>query len=162
MYEAVKTLDQAAERLNRAARDQLELSLQTSSLIADSLDGKADEDPNSMRRRLDMRRGLPALQARGPRLADDEGDFVKEFQHVWKQAVMMKALLPPDQAERLERAKSLGVSRRVVSFLASAGDDLRQQGNLEDRREAWLKALVKQWSTANAILEIAASNCSRR
>src|SRR5204862_480649 len=64
VYDAVKTVDQVAERIARSARDELELALQTTALIADAVDGKTDDDTDNRRRRADQFRRMPTLGAK--------------------------------------------------------------------------------------------------
>ena len=64
-YDAVRTLDQAAERLDKAARDQAELALQTADVVRDLQDDRSGD------RRRFTGRGADNPLMRGPRLADD-------------------------------------------------------------------------------------------
>src|SRR5207244_8081695 len=156
VYDAIKSLDQAAERLDRASRDQLELGLQTFALGYDlSSDRYAMERFNSGNGRGGRgMRGVENPYFRAQRLADDQEDFRKDAIALWKHTEELRPELPPEQAQRLQLTSLLVKSSQVFDTMSGAFYRLREPSFTEDEQKSWEKAFSKQWDSAGHLLEL--------
>src|SRR5437763_3265575 len=108
-YDAVRSLDQAAQRLDKLAQDQVTLFLQSAQLQRDLIDADLPE----VSRRWYRRGGTLHPFQRAYRLADDQGDFAKEVLTLFRQTSDLRDQLPADQQERLQRAEQMVLSLRL-------------------------------------------------
>jgi hypothetical protein len=156
-YDAVKTLDQAAERLDRAARDQVELSLQTLALGNDLQNGRGAIDRYGDRGGRFGRgmRGVENPFFRAQRLSDDQEDFRKEVMALWKQAGELRAQLPAEQRPRLDRAAAIVKEVKPFDAMSGAFYRLREPSFTDDQQKSWERSFAKQWDSAGHLLELA-------
>src|SRR5262245_37756017 len=150
-YDAVKSLDQAAERLEKAARDQVELALQSIGLVQDY------EDERSGALRRYSRRGGDNIYVRAQRLADDQGDFRADTGDIWRQTTGLKPQLPAEQAPRLERAVALFQDFRLLETMTKAAQRLQASGYDSEGTKGWEKAYGWQWQSAGELLELSSA-----
>jgi colicin import membrane protein len=136
-YDAVKTLDQAAERLDRAGKEQLELHLRGDQLVQDWQNATDNRKPRQTLR-TDLRRE-----------ADDQGDLHKEVAAVLRQAAALRDELPAEQQVRLQKAVDLARDRQVLERMTHAVDNLKQPAS----RTEQLKAAADEQRRAAADLQ---------
>jgi len=158
VYDAVKSLEHAAERLDKAARDQVELGLQTFALgydlQSDKYAAERFNDGFGGRGGRGMR-GVENPYFRAQRIADDQEDFRKEAMGLWKQTEALGQELPPEQWHRLEKAEALAKSSQLFGTMSGAFYRLREPSFTEDEQKSWEKAFAKQWDSAGRLLELA-------
>ena len=90
-YDTIKTLDQAAERLERGARDQHELRLEAQTLAQQLRDGRT--------------RGRGAITG-GVEQADTQGDLTRDLEALFKQLDKLPPFLTKEQKDRLIASKA--------------------------------------------------------
>ena len=129
-YEAIKTLGQAADRLDKAGQEQLDLHLRTTQLAREIA-------RNENRRQL-----TPAQQSAAQQLADRQADLQRDVAGVLRQLGDLRDQLPPDQLERLNQAEQRARELQVLRRLVDAAEDLRamNRGNVREAREQQLRA----------------------
>ncbi|MBL8795515.1 MAG: hypothetical protein JNM56_16540, partial [Planctomycetia bacterium] len=111
-YDAVKNLDQAAERLEQAAQAQLELFLRTSQAV---------QDKQNVTEKLFVSPRLRVQAQNQVRLqADDQKDLRQEVANMLKQAADLKEHLPADQRDRLNKLQAAMQKQNVLADMAKA------------------------------------------
>lgn len=149
-YDAVKTLEQGAERMEKASRDQIELALQTFSIIQESkrvpTSGAGEFRGRGMRR--------PAVQTLATRQADEQSDFRTEVDSLLKQLQGLRGQLPADQKDRLNRFVGECDSRKLSEKLLSPCDRLWASGSLDERQEKYGQAFDAQWDVAGDLWDL--------
>jgi hypothetical protein len=129
-YDAVHSLEQASERMERIAKDELELFLQDAQLSREArqlvaailrtdeaLAKETDENKKknleqaslAHRKRLDR-----VLQVTADKLADDQGDSQRETAELFRQLGELRSQLPADHQERLAKVEALYKDRQVA------------------------------------------------
>jgi hypothetical protein len=151
VYEAVRSLDQAAQRLDKLAQDQVNLFLQSAQLQRDLIDSDLPE----VSRRWYRRGGSLHPFQRAHRLADDQGDFANEVLTLFKQTSGLRDQLPADQQDRLQRAEQMVQSLRLREHLREPAHLLDDDGSFDRRLSACKRAAEAQWRTAGDLLELA-------
>lgn len=149
-YDAIRDLDVAAQRLDKLARDQLEMCFRVGDILQDSLDS-ASTDP--ARRRRIIKSDFPTNRAR--REAEEHVDHQREFDTAVKQLAVLRSKLRADQRERLERAEYVIKSRDISRTIGELAVRTRPEGTIERRHRDWTWAGDQAWSTSGAIQETA-------
>ena len=98
-YDTIKTLDQAAERLERAARDQNEMRLESQALAQQLREGKG--------------RGRGAANG-ATEQADAQGDMNRDLEALFKQLEKMPPFLTAEQKERLIASKANEKGKKIA------------------------------------------------
>lgn len=150
-YDAVRSLDQAAQRLDKLAHDQVALFLQSAQLQRDLIDADLPE----VSRRWYRRGGSLHPFQRAHHLADDQGDFANEVLALFQQTSGLREQLPADQQERLQRAEQMVQSLRLRDRLREPIDRLHDEASFDRRLSGWKQAAESQWRTAGDLLELA-------
>src|SRR5262249_51522862 len=118
-FDSVKTLDQAAERLEASAKEQLELHLKSAGMAAKVQDFASDRV--TTRERVDI---IRSLQNDGQGLADQQRDLRTDVANTLKQLDALKDQLPADQQERLKGVKEAVEKQKLLDNMNKAADDL--------------------------------------
>ena len=99
-YDTIKTLDQAAERLERGARDQNELRLQAQSLAQQMKDGRP--------------KGRGVVVSAPTEQADAQGDLTRDLESLFKQLDKLPPFLTAEQKERLAASRAGDKGRKII------------------------------------------------
>jgi hypothetical protein len=123
-YEAVRTLDQAADQLEKSSRDQLELYVKTTQMAQVLQDpGRRNED--KVARRMEI-----------PVLGDEQRDLHRDVNSLFRNLGTLREQLPPDQQTRLANMEAAARKLDVLIKLERAANQLpRQEG--DHRPESW-------------------------
>lgn len=146
-YSAIKGLDQAAERLEKAAEEQLDLALKTTE-AAHRFQLAWDSAGNTFQDR--QRRGITLNQVR--RHADDQRDLRQDIAAVLEQAVALRETLLNRQTERLDRLLAAVQQRRTLEELVRASELLESKRNPLEKHE---EGLQRQRQAAADLLDLA-------
>jgi hypothetical protein len=141
-FDAVKGLDQAAERLDKLARDQLDQHLQNVQLAWE------DESDWRLQKNVDSR-------LRAEQLAGEQGFLHRDLSNLLDQTASLRKLLPPQQQERLRKMETAARSANLLENLVTASRHLRASGSQSDRRQRWSRAADMQWQAAGDMQELA-------
>ncbi len=141
-FEAIKSLEQAAERLDKLARDELDQHLQNVQLAWE------DERQSDPRKHEESR-------LRAERLAGEQSFLHRDLTALIEQAAGLRKLLPPEQQERVRRMEDIARSAQLLDNLVTIGRHLRTTYPVETRRPRWRKASEMQWQAAGDIRELA-------
>ena len=148
-YDAVKDLEQAAERLDKAAKGQLELQLQNVHLAQEVVEqARQARDPYRQR----LRRPAPLGHA-AQHLADEQGDLARDVAALVQQLEKVKALLPEEQQERWQKVVREGQTQQVLDVLEEAQRQLRAAG--DPRSPRWQAAADVQWKASGQLKDLA-------
>lgn len=151
-HDAVRDLDHAAELLDKLAKDQLELHLQTGQLIQDSADRANPRLPPSRRAVLERRLGLGLEPMRQ---ADAQAEIHHDADRVIAQAYELRTSLPAEQKGRVERMRQLADKYRLVVILNDSAQGLKSSGSPAQHADVW-KAINKvQMEAAGQLSELA-------
>ena len=110
-YDTIKTLDQAAERLARASKDQHELRLTAESLAQRMRDGRV--------------RGQGGI-ATSPEQADTQGDLTRDLEALFKQLEKLPPFLTAEQKARLAASDAQAKGKKINQGQTLAGRHLTQ------------------------------------
>jgi hypothetical protein len=176
-YDSIRSLDQAAERFEKLAMDELELHLQAGQLarvaaqlsvvdkseeverqklgaIKDERERKDKE--KDLAKRLSQRNLLRhGVHQMAERLSDEQFDLHRNVGEVLMQLGELKASLPKEQVERLEKVERLAQQRQVVPALDEASKKLRSRIEYSQRYASWKAAAFLQWKSAGDLREVA-------
>ncbi len=151
-FEAVKSLDQAADRFEKHARNQLEQHLQTGQLIRD-LDAFNKPDlPPTQKLLISKRMRNSGLEAK--RQSDAQNDLDREVSLLVKQVLDIKPKLTSEHQERVKRMETILGESRLQENLTTAAQKLRALGYPNHRLEQFRVANELQWKTATSMMEI--------
>src|SRR5262245_2387023 len=141
-FDAVKNLEQAAGRLDKLARDQVDLFLRVVQVRYES-----ENKPQP-------RRGSTV----GPRIeqsAAEQGFLLRDVTDLLKQVGALKAKLPPDQKALLAQAEARLKAEDLTGKLEKAARCLKATGTPANRHVSWLKGADLQWECAGELAELA-------
>src|SRR5262249_51671812 len=145
-YDALRDLAQLADKLDKLAKQQLDLHLETARFI------KNQEDRTSAK--LDVYRRMGALQqdrsplTEGAGPADEQSDVQKELSRLLDQGKLLKSKVPAAEQERLGRMQKLAADQSLHEGLTKAALGLRL---------AMRGAKTEQWREANELQARAAT-----
>jgi len=140
-FDAVRSLDQAAERLDKMAADQVELFLGTAQLPCES------ENAGNKR--------TSALALRVERLANEQGFIKKDFADVVTQVAGLNAKLPDDQKKRAKEFADHAKNQKVADGIDAAARGYKAAGTPEVIQKAWHKSADEQWRVSGELLALA-------
>lgn len=129
--QVIKSLDQAAEKLEKASKEQFDLSVRSHELAQPKLDPR--NRPNSKRQMIDQ--------------ADRQLDLQREVSSTFRQLDKLRDLLAPDQQDRLKQTEAMAHKFHLDTELQQAADQVRQ-GKPQD-------AIQKQRKAAGDLQEMA-------
>ncbi|MGL4555240.1 MAG: hypothetical protein ACRC33_29080 [Gemmataceae bacterium] len=138
-FDAVKTLDQAADRLDKMARDTNDQLMRLMQALTESegMEGSG--------------RKVQSILTRIDGLVNDTAFVKKDFDDLTKQVETLVAVLPAEQKDRADKFKaSLAASRPEKSFQAAA-DGMRHGMHAGNRRDVWRKAGEAQAKLASEL-----------
>ncbi len=127
-FDAVKSLDQAAERLDKMARDELDQHLQNAQLTWEDNDRPNPKKSEESRRRAE-------------RLAGEQSFIHRDLTTLLDQTGGLRKLLPPEQQERLRKMEAAAKSAQLLDNLMTACRHLRAAGSAADRHGAGARRL---------------------
>src|SRR5262249_45044855 len=135
-YETVRSLEQVADKLDKLAKAQLELALQSGKHLKDQQD-RLDPDLAPFRRtQLLMANRLRPQELK--QLAAEQKNVQRDFDNLLKQAADLKAQLPPEQKELVDKLDAAAQSGRVAETLHEAGQRLEALDKKAAARQAEL------------------------
>jgi hypothetical protein len=105
-YDVIRSLDQAAERLERGARDEHEAHLASTNLAADIRAGRVQRG----------RRVVDDFQEQG----DHQKDLNRDLENVFDQISKLDRFLNPEQKERLAKAEAQERGKKILEILNNA------------------------------------------
>jgi hypothetical protein len=149
-YDAIRDLDTAIARLERLARDEVELMFRLADILQDSLD-TSSSDP--ARRRRALRSDFPTTRAR--REAEEQGDYFKDLAALLRQFEALKPNLRADQSQRMANALSVFVARDMLGYVRQITNRIRPEGTPENRHRDWAAAVDGVWNVAGQLQEAA-------
>jgi hypothetical protein len=152
-YDAVKTLDQVADRLEKMALDQLEHYLQTAEILREAeqrLKEKLPAVPDHVVKNRPRNLGLALRQE-----SDAQTDQRHGLENVLKQAAALKADLPGEQQERLLKLEKEVGELQLLASLAQAADKLQATGYPDQRLLQNRAGNDLQWKTAADLQKLA-------
>ncbi|MCS6851882.1 MAG: hypothetical protein NZ700_12025 [Gemmataceae bacterium] len=152
-YDALRGLDQAADRLERLARTQLELHVQSSETVQHtiSLQAQADTQP----RNAALREALHAQFLELAEQGDHQLDLVRDLTELLKQVEGMRVQLTPEQRSRLDQLQARARAEKLAERMTQAGKKLRTTGAPKARHAAYREALDLQMEAARELAELA-------
>jgi hypothetical protein len=178
-YDAVRSLDQAAERLEKLAGDELDIHLQAlqlsrvgAQMLAVEKAAEAErkalaQEPDekvrlAKEKELNKRRDQRTLLRSGvhqmaERLSDDQFDLHRNVGEVMMQLAELKARLPQEQVERLEKVERLAQQRQLVPALDEASKKLRVKVEYSQRYAQWKASAFLEWKSSGDLREVARS-----
>ncbi|MCI0378871.1 MAG: DUF4175 family protein [Gemmataceae bacterium] len=152
-HDAVRSLDQAAERMDKLAKSQLELHLQTQQFIKDSIDRS---DPNlAYTRRLALAKSLRNLNMETKRQGDEQAGVQIDADSLMKQVRDLSAKLPEEQKDRVVLMDKVAAQRRLRESLTTAVDKLKGGAAGAQKFEQWAAANELQFKSATTLQELA-------
>jgi len=149
-YDAVKSLDQVAERLDKAARIQLELHLVTNQLIQNAMERQKPYLTPLQRNAL--LKQFPNVLLEKKQQGDSEGDLRKDVEIVLKQASDLRAKLPAEQQERLKALEELAAKQRIMENFYRA---IIKLGVPFNQFDTWKAGNKLQWEIAGQLRDLA-------
>jgi hypothetical protein len=152
-YDAVRSLDQAADRLDKLALGQLDLHLQTGQTIND-FEERHDTGLPPKRSAILTRR-LRNLTTVLQRQADDQSDLHRDVSNLLKQAGNLRSKLPAEQQERLQKMEALASERRLSENLTNIGGRLQKVMRSDYRFDKWREANDLQAKVAGDLQQMA-------
>jgi hypothetical protein len=138
-YDTIKTLDQAADRLERGARDQNEMRLEAQALAQQMREGRG--------------RGRGAVSS-STEQSDHQGDLNRDLEALFKQLEKLPPFLTPEQRDRLAASKATEKGKKIQDVQTLAARLLSQ--------EEPNAAAPHQQKAADQLLELAHSLRSAR
>ncbi|MCI0657721.1 MAG: hypothetical protein L0170_11710 [Acidobacteria bacterium] len=169
-YDAVHSLEQASERLDGLAKDELELFLRQVQLtqegrrlveqiakLEDGVDLEIDESKSFERKQRaeSLRKRLDQLQmTTSERLADDQSDTQRGAAELIRQLADLKPDVLVEQQERIAKVEAgYGESKLDETFRESIRM-FRAKDLPEDRASRWAGAGALQWRAASRLKEL--------
>jgi hypothetical protein len=149
-YDAVKSLDQVAERLDKAARIQLELHLVTKQLIHNALERQ--KPTLSPVQRSVLIKQFPNILLEKKRQGDAQGDLRRDVEIVLKQAGELRPKLPPEQVERLKALEDLAARQRIMESFYRV---IIKLGVPFNQFDTWKAGNQLQWEIAGQLRDLA-------
>ncbi|HXX94896.1 MAG TPA: hypothetical protein VEN81_14825, partial [Planctomycetota bacterium] len=163
-YDAVHSLEQASERMDRISRDELEIFLQDAQLSREARqlvaaiqrtdEAMAKETDEAKKKNLEQtsqahRKRLDrVLQVTADKLADDQGDSQRETAELLRQLGELRPELPTEHQERLAKVEALYKERQVAPAFEESIRKLRSRNEPAPRAAQWKAAGFLQWKTA--------------
>ncbi|HWG43902.1 MAG TPA: DUF4175 family protein [Gemmataceae bacterium] len=141
-FDAVKSLDQAAERLDKMARDELDQHLQNVQLAWEDKNRPSPQRDRESRQRADH-------------LAGEQSFIHRDLSILLDQMAGLRKLLPPEQQESLRKMEGAAKSAQLLDNLVTASRHLRTVGAPAERHARWRNAADLQWQAAGDIQELA-------
>lgn len=151
-YDAVKTLDQVADRLDKLSQSQVDLHLLTSQLLQDWKDRTRSDLPAGVRKLLTSRLRYQVRDLK--KQVDDQAELQGDFNRLLKQAAGLRGKLTDEQKERLANMDRLTAKLRVHDNLTNMLSWLRLAGR-SDKTDSWQEANELQWQTSGHLKELA-------
>src|SRR6516165_818507 len=152
-YDAVKSLDQVAERLDKSAKIQLDMHLQNADIIKNIEDRQRPDLDQS--RRLAVFRKYPNLYLEQKRQGDGEADLLQEVLLLLKQASGLKPHLSAELQQRLKNMEDLAAKQRLAESFYQAVTKLRAQGYAASRMQSWKSGNALQFQIAGNLRDLA-------
>ncbi len=149
-YDVIRDLDTAIARLERLARDEVELSFRVADILQDSIDATST-DP--IRRRRALRGDFPTTRAR--RESEEQGDYFKDLAAILRQFEALKPQLRADQNQRMNNALNVFVSKDMLGFVREVTNRIRPEGTPDNRHRDWTSAVDGVWNVAGQLQEAA-------
>jgi hypothetical protein len=141
-FDAIKSIDEAAERLDKMARDELDHYLQNVQMSWE------DENAAKLPKNGDLR-------FRAEKLAGEETFLHRDLSNLLTQLEGLKKLLPPEHGERHRRMEAALRSSNLLDNLIAASRHLRGYGAPVERQRQWRMAAQIQWQACGDIQELA-------
>ncbi|HEY7426311.1 MAG TPA: DUF4175 family protein, partial [Gemmataceae bacterium] len=141
-FDAVKGLDQAADRLDKMARDELDQYLQNAQMTWEDENG-ADPRKNE------------AARLHAQKLAGEQTFLHRDLSNLLDQLTALRMLLPPEHQERHRKMEVALRSSNLLENLMTIARQLRAVGSPADRHRLWRKAAEVQWQASGDIQDLA-------
>jgi hypothetical protein len=152
-YDAVKNLDEVADRLDKASRSQLDLHWQTVELIKHVEDRqRLDLHPYQ---RTQMYKQIPNLPLEIKRNGDAQGDLHLDVARLLKQAGVLHDKLPAEQQERLRLLQERVSAQRLFENFTRTLAKLRSNRVTARGLHDWKAANELQWDLAEELRALA-------
>lgn len=152
-HDAIRGLDQAADRMEKLARQQLEMYLQTNQLIKDGIDRANPNLPPTQRLLLNRRPRNYQIESR--RQADDQHELMKDVDLLIKQILDLRAGLPEEQKLRIKSMQAIAEEQNLSANLSKTAIGLKAVGNIRFTQDGWKEANNLQFRSANTMQELA-------
>src|SRR6516225_54636 len=151
-YDAIKSLDQAADRFEKLAKHQLGIHLQTGQIIRDEED-RANPNTRPTRGLLigQRQKGLNPIKF----VADAQSEVGKDVTLIYNQVLGLRAILPADQKERVGNMEKLSAEFRLHESLSNATQNLQSPTYVVNRTEKIRTANDLQFKCASQLQELA-------
>ncbi|MGH7222953.1 MAG: DUF4175 family protein, partial [Gemmataceae bacterium] len=141
-FDAVKSIDQAAERLDKMSRDELDQYLQNLQLAWE------DENASKLPRHEDVRQ-------RAGKLVSEQIFLHRDLSNLLGQLAALKKLLPPEHQERYRKMEVALKSSNLLDNLMTVRRQSRGLGAPVERQRQWRQAAETQWQASGDIQELA-------
>jgi hypothetical protein len=153
-FDAVKDLEQAADRFDKQAKQQLGLHLQNSQMIRDLTALQNPDLSHTRKLYIGKRiRGSGGLLNRGQ--GDEQGDLSRDLANLIKQVEQLKGKLPAEQLARVQAMEKLLGEYRLRENVELAASKLRAMGDPSSRLALYKVAQDLQWKNAGQLKEMA-------
>ncbi len=170
-FDAVLSLEQASERMDKVAKDEVELFLQDAQLAREArqLVAAIQKTDETLAKETDEARKLNLVQASqgyrkrmdrvaqvmADKLADDQGDTQRETVELFRQLGELRPQLPADHQERLAKVEALYKDRQIAAALEETIRKLRSRSEPAPRAAQWKAAGFLQWKAAGDLRDLA-------
>jgi hypothetical protein len=141
-FDAVKSLEEAAERLDKMARDELDHYLQNAQMAWE--DENADKLPKN-----------DEIRQRADKLAGEETFLYRDLVNLFAQLELQNKLLPPEHRERYRKLEVAVKASNLLDNLRTASRQLRGYGAPVERQRQWLMTAQTQWQASGDIQDLA-------
>src|SRR2546423_1586487 len=152
-YDAVKSLDQAADRFDKLARHQLTLHLHTGQILRDQ---EELSNPNlTPTKRLLITKRFRNQPNPGKWAGDAQGELARDASDLIRQVVDLRKSLPAEQKERVGVMEKLAAEFRLQENLSIAAEPLGLPTYAAGRLEKYRVANDIQFKAAAELQELA-------
>lgn len=148
-FDAAKSLDDAANRLERIASTQLDHHLTTAHLLKQLSDLKeVESSPSRVAQLIARRLGRP-LNAFIRQQSDEQEDLAKETTNLLQQINKLKPLLSESEQKKVAELEKAAQNRKLLDAMTEAANKFQSdEGRPDEVSDEWKKANDLQWQTS--------------
>jgi hypothetical protein len=152
-FDAVKSLEMAADRFEKHAKHQLDLHLRSGQALRDLIDSTKSDLSPAARRLLDKRMSGHATEMKLQFTA--QSSLHREVVILVKQVAQLAPKLNAEQQTRVQAMDRLVAKYRLTENLDGAAKNLATKGLPQYRQLSFQTANDLQWKNANQLQELA-------
>ncbi len=159
--DAISSLEQAAERLEKASKIELDMHLTASQAVREMLDPSQPQFPDrGDRNRFGggfgrSGRGSLSLSQVLNMHGDKQQDLRVDVERLFGQMHALTPGLPAEQKDRLKKVEKLAADIQVLDNMSTASTKLKPAGYPNLRTQAYQEAVKQQWDLAGDLAYLA-------